>query len=370
MRFLFTCGGTAGHINPALGVADRLRQLIPKAEFLFIGAAGRMEADLVPRAGYPIRTIEIDNLSRSISFSGLKHNVHTARLLMHATGTAKTIIAQFQPDVAVGTGGYVCYPALKAAHSLGIPALVHESNAVPGLTTKLLAHTVDRVMLGFEQAAENYPKNVQTVFTGTPVRGDFSTCSKAEARARLQLGFPDKPLVLSVWGSLGSGHINSMMPEFARMVAEHGDFNLIHSAGKGGYGRLDVGALNAPGVDIRDYIYDMPAVMAAADLIICRSGASTLGELAALGAPALLIPSPNVTNHQQEKNAQLLRDLGAAQVLREGDFDAAGLYRASLDLLKSPETLKNMGEAMRRSAPPDAAGRIADLILAFVSRKK
>lgn len=370
MRFLFTCGGTAGHINPALGVADRLRQLIPDAEFLFIGAAGRMEADLVPRAGYPIRTIEIDNLSRSISFSGLKHNVHTARLLLHATGKAKIIIEQFRPDVAVGTGGYVCYPALKAAHDLGIPTLVHESNAVPGLTTRLLAGTVDRVMLGFEQAAENYRSSVRTVYTGTPVRGDFSACPKAEARARLHLGFPEKPLVLSVWGSLGSGHINSMLPEFARMVAERGDFNLIHSAGKGGYGGLDASALNMPGVDVREYIYDMPAVMAAADLIMCRSGASTLGELAALGAPALLIPSPNVTNHQQEKNARLLRDLGAAQVLMEGSFDAAGLYRAVLELLNAPTTLKNMGEAMRRSAPPDAAGRIADLILTFVGREK
>ena len=366
MRFLFTCGGTAGHINPALGVADRLKQLLPDAEFLFIGAEGRMETELVPREGYPIRTIGIDNLSRSLSLAGLKHNAHTARLLLHASGEAKKILCDFQPDVAVGTGGYVCYPALKAAHSLGIPTLVHEANAVPGLTTKLLARTVDCVMVGFEKAAENYPRGVRAVYTGMPVRGEFKTADRAAAREKLGLAEPEKPLLVSVWGSLGSGHINSLMPEFAALTVRHRDFNLIHSAGKGGYAGLSARTTGDAIADIREYIYDMPAVMAAADLVMCRSGASTLGELAALGMPALLVPSPNVTNHQQERNAALLEELGAARVLREGSFDAHALYRAAGELIGDPKRLSAMSEAMRRSGTPDAAGKIADLILDYV----
>ena len=372
MKFVFTCGGTAGHINPALGVAGRLKELLPDAEFLFIGAKGMMETELVPREGYEIKTIEISNLSRSISLDGLKHNLHTAKTLLTGTHEAKEILREFAPDVAVGTGGYVCYPVLHAAHALGIPTLVHESNAVPGLTTKLLAEHVDCVMVGFEGAKANYPKRANVVFTGTPVRGAFETLDKASARRAL--GLPaDKPLLLSVWGSLGSGYMNGVMPEFMALTAEHQEFGMIHSAGKRGYEKLAAAAkercgdgLAERGVDLRDYIYDMPAVMAAADLVMCRSGASTLGELAALGKPAVLIPSPNVTNNHQEKNARLLEGLGAAKVLLEGQFTPESLYHDVRSLLGSPETLDAMGRAMRASGVPDATEKIADLVLDYL----
>ena len=147
MRFLFTCGGTAGHINPAVGVAGRLKKLIPEAEILFIGAEGMMETELVPREGYEIRTVEISNLSRSLSLDGLRHNLHTARSVVRSRQAARAILRDFHPDVVIGTGGYVCYPVIAAAHSLGIPTLLHESNAVPGLTTKLLSHTADCIMV-------------------------------------------------------------------------------------------------------------------------------------------------------------------------------------------------------------------------------
>ena len=372
MKFLFTCGGTAGHINPAIGVAGRLKELLPDAEFLFIGAEGMMETELVPREGFEIRTVEVGNLSRSLSLAGLKHNAESAKKLLRGMGQAKAILKDFRPDVAVGTGGYVCYPVLRAAHALHIPTLVHESNAVPGLTTKLLAKTVDCVMVGFENVRENYPKGTKVVFTGTPVRTDFAHTDKAEARRKLALS-PDAPLLVSVWGSLGSGHINGLMPEFMRLVCEKREFTLIHSAGKRGYPALAAAAkercgadLKERGVDLREYIYDMPAVMAAADLVMCRSGASTLGELAALGKGALLVPSPNVTNRHQEKNARLLESLGAAKVLLEGQFDAAGLYEQAKTMLKDREALAAMSEAMKQSGVPDASERIADLILDFV----
>ncbi len=292
---------------------------------------------------------------------------------MKSTGEAKKIIREFQPDVAVGTGGYVCYPVLRAAHNQGIPTLVHESNAVPGLTTKLLAHFVDCVMLGFAGASENYPKGTHTEFTGTPVRGEFLSLNRESARKRL--GIPgEQPLLVSVWGSLGSGHINGLMPEFMKLVCENGAFHMIHSAGKRYFKELSAkasetcgGELLSRGVDLREYIYDMPAVMAAADLVMCRSGASTLGELAALGKPALLVPSPNVTNHHQEKNARLLESLGAAKLMLEGEFDAEGLYRAAENMLGDREKLGEMSAAMRSSGVPDATERIADRILGYVS---
>lgn len=372
MRFLFTCGGTAGHINPALGVAGRLRRLMPDAEFLFIGAEGMMETELVPRAGFEVRTVRISNLSRSLSLAGLKHNAETLRELAGSIAAAKKILKEFSPDVAVGTGGYVCYPVLHAAHKLRIPSLVHESNAVPGLTTKLLSHSVNCVMVGFEGAAENYPKGVKAVFTGTPVRTDFYDLDRAKARKRLGIA-PERPLVVSVWGSLGSDHINGLMPEFLRLVCERRDFDLIHSAGKRGYKALSEAAeqtcgkdMKERGVDLREYIHDMPAVMAAADLVMCRSGASTLGELAALGKPAILVPSPNVTNHHQEKNARVLERAGAAKVLLEEQFDAAGLYDAVNALLHDGRTLGEMSAAMRKSGVEDATERIVDLILDIV----
>jgi len=372
MKFLFTCGGTAGHINPALGVAGRLKSLFPDAEFLFIGAEGMMETELVPREGFRIQTVQISNLSRSLSLAGLKHNIDTARKLGRSIRRAKELIREFQPDVVVGTGGYVCYPVLSAAHALGIPTLVHESNAVPGLTTRLLSKKVDCVMVGFENAKENYASGVNVVYTGTPVREGFGSLTREEARKLL--GLPDdRPLLLSVWGSLGSDHMNGILRELAPMAAERGEFSLIHSAGKRGFGKLmsdlspaTAEGLRARGVDIREYIYDMPIVMAAADLIACRSGASTLGELAALGKPALLVPSPNVTNHHQEKNARLLESCGAAKVLPEGEFDAGRFYSVVRELLADKATLEEMAAAMKKTGAADATERIASLILNYV----
>jgi len=369
MKFVLTGGGTAGHINPALGIAQRLKELLPDAQFLFIGAEGMMETELVPREGYPLRTIAISGLSRSLSLNGLKHNAVTLRQVLRSTGTAKRILREFCPDAVVGTGGYVCYPVLRAAHALGLPTLVHEANAVPGLTTKLLSRFVDCVMVGFEHARENYSASVRVEFTGMPVREDFSGLTRAAARRKLGLD-DDTPLLLSVWGSLGSGHVNGLMPDFLSLVCRDRRFRIIHAAGKRYYGALAeqvtarCGAdASEKGVDVREYIYDMPTVMAAADLVMCRSGASTLGELAALGKPAILVPSPNVTNNQQEKNARPLEKLGGARVLTEGGFTAESLYGAALELLSSPETLEKMGAAMRSCGVPDAAGRIADLIL-------
>ena len=187
MNFLFTCGGTAGHINPALAVAGVLRDRMPDCGILFVGANGKMETDLVPRAGYDIVTVEVTNIHRSLKPSEIAYNFRSLHNARQATKDARKIIEDFKPDVAIGTGGYVCYPVLKAAAQLGIPAIVHESNAVPGLTTKMLAGAVDRILVGFEESKQHYSEQDKVVVTGTPVRGAFTACSKAEAKRQLGL---------------------------------------------------------------------------------------------------------------------------------------------------------------------------------------
>lgn len=371
MNFLFTCGGTAGHINPALAVAGRLRELMPDCGVLFVGAEGKMETDLVPREGYDIETVNITNISRGHSLDSVMHNLGTVKNVVKATGDAKDIIRRFKPDAAVGTGGYVCYPVLRAAHELGIPTAVHESNAVPGLTTKMLSSKVDAVMVGFEESREFYKKPERVVVTGTPVRGEFGRYTKRKAKAELGLP-PDKPLVVSVWGSLGAAHMNGIMSEFIALAGKDCGFSLIHSAGSRGYADMkDKLAEAAPqcdryGMDVREYIYDMPRVMAAADIVLCRSGASTLAELTYMGKPVILVPSPNVTNNHQEKNARVIENAGGAKVLLEGEFDAAQLLDTVRTMLADSAALSAMAAAMKGLAVPDSAEKITEIVLGLV----
>ncbi len=368
MKFILTCGGTAGHINPALAIAGRLRELMPDCDILFIGAEGKMEMELVPREGYKIEALKITNISRGKSFDALKHNFETLKNVAVSTHEAKRIIREYKPDAVIGTGGYVCYPVLKAAHDLGVATAVHESNAVPGLTTKLLAEHVNKVMVGFEESrgAYHHPEKVEV--TGTPVRGEFASYSKEQAKRELGID-PDEPLVVSVWGSLGAAHMNKVMGELIPMLDETKEFHLIHSVGAMYFEeftrRLKETAPNfsRTGADVRQYIYDMPRVMAAADLILCRAGASTLSELAYMGKPVVIVPSPNVTNNHQEKNARVLERAGGAIVMLEGEFDAAALLDTVRGLLKDPTRLAAMSGAMRSLAVPGATDKICDIIL-------
>ena len=371
MKFVLTCGGTAGHVNPALAVAGRLKELLPDSEFLFIGAEGMMEMELVPRAGYEIRALPVTNLSRGKSPADLAHNLQTLHNVNRSVRLTRRILKEFQPDAVIGTGGYVCFPVLKEAHLLGIPTAVHESNAVPGLTTRMLAGDVDRIMVGFEESRAEYREAERVVVTGTPVRGEFDRYTRESARA--ELGIPDElPLVVSVWGSLGSGHMNGKMLELLPLLRGQREFRLIHAVGSRDWAEFSekLAALAVEpadcGAEIREYIYDMPRVMAAADLILCRAGASTLSELSYTGKPAILVPSPNVTNHHQERNARVLERAGGARVLLEGEFDAAALLALIRELLGDPARLAGMSAAMRSLAVPEAANRICSEILSLV----
>jgi UDP-N-acetylglucosamine--N-acetylmuramyl-(pentapeptide) pyrophosphoryl-undecaprenol N-acetylglucosamine transferase len=373
MRFVLTCGGTAGHINPALAVAGRLRELMPDSEFLFLGAEGKMEMDLVPRAGYEIRGLTITNIARGRSVSALLHNLDTAKNVVVSEHESRRILKDFRPDAVIGTGGYVCYPVLSAAAKLHIPTVVHESNALPGLTTRMLADKVDAILVGFEESRKHYPKPEKVTVTGTPVRGEFSRYTKDSAKAELGLD-PAQPLVVSVWGSLGSGHMNGILTEMLPKLRGQKRFRLIHSVGSRDHAdflkTLDERSLDPAesNVDAREYIFDMPRVMAAADLILCRAGASTLAELTYMGKPVLIVPSPNVTDNHQEKNARVLERAGGAKVFLEGQFDADSLLAEIDRLLQSPEELAAMSKAMRTLSVPDATDKMVDKILSLTRK--
>jgi len=376
LRFLFTCGGTAGHIYPAISVAGQLKALFPDCEILFVGAEGKMETELVPREGYAIRTVKITNLQRKLSVSGVMHNVKTVKNLVFSKGAAKRIIKDFAPDIAIGTGGYVCYPVLKQAAKMGIPTVIHESNAVPGLTTKMLAPKVDCVMTGFAGVEAEYKKAKRVSYTGTPVRGAFLELDQMQARA--ELGIPaDKHLVVSFWGSLGAAKMNAMMPDFIRRACQAEQFWQIHATGGGESGlesmlsALNVLGVSDPaqhGIDLRGFIYDMPRTLAAADLVLCRAGASTLAELTAMGKPAVLVPSPYVTGNHQEENALALVQGGGAVMLREGECTSDILYDTVTGLLAKPGRLSEMATDMRHMGNPEATARITEIVLDLMKK--
>jgi len=369
MRVIFTCGGTAGHINPAIAVAGEIKNRFPDTEFLFIGAEGKMEMDLVPREGYKIVGVKITNISRSISVKGMVHNIKTAGNVITSLGKARRIIKEFKPDLVVGTGGYVCYPVLKAAADMHIPTAVHESNAVPGLTTKMLSSVVDKIMVGFEESRAHYKYTDKVVVTGTPVRGEFASFTREEAKEKLGLD-PEKPLVLSVWGSLGAQYMNNVICSIVPKL-DGNEFNLVHSTGSKYYEGVceklgDLDALRSKGIDVRSYIYDMPVVMAAADLVMCRAGASTLSELIYLGKPAIIVPSPNVTNNHQEKNARVLEAAGAAKVFVESDFEETEFLSTLRSLVSDSAAIEEMSRGMKSLATDDATGSICDMLLELV----
>lgn len=374
MNFLFACGGTAGHINPALAVAGRLRELMPDCGILFVGADFNMEQDLVPRSGYDIITLRVNSLRRSRSPKAMCHNVKALVNVFRGKHKAKKILRSFAPDVVLGTGGYVCYPVLKAASELGIPTAVHESNAVPGLTTKMLSEVVDVIMVGFEESKKYYKQPEKTVVTGTPVRGEFGRCTKRSARE--ELGIPSgERLVVSVWGSLGASKMNEIMCRFIELAGKDPGFRLIHSAGSDGYAEMEAKlSETAPdhekyGMEVREYIYDMPRVMAAADLVLCRAGASTISELTYMHKPTVFVPSPNVTNNHQYKNAKVVENAGGAKLFEEAGLTAETLLGEVRSILGDENELCAMSDSMAKLAVNDATATIIEKLLEMCGRK-
>ena len=374
-RVIFTCGGTAGHINPAIALAQLMKEKNPDTEFLFVGAERGLEKDLVPKAGYAFRTVHISSFHRSFKPKEIRHNLGSVYNLMRAPREAGAILKEFQPDVVIGTGGYASFPMVKAAAKAGIPTAVHESNAVPGLTTEMLEPFADRIMVGFEACRQYYKKPEKVMVTGTPVRGDFFALTKEEAKK--QLGVDDgRPLIVSFWGSLGAAGMNRQMADFMALEAAKEPFHHIHAAGKNGYPLVtqllkekNVELSRHLAVELREYIYDMAVVMRAADLVICRAGASTISELTALGVPALIVPSPYVTNNHQEKNARVLEEAGGAVLLLEKDCSGQLMFQTACGILQDTNRRNEMERAMAALGIRDATERIYQTILEITEKR-
>ena len=361
MNILFTCGGTAGHINPAVALARLFQERHCDCSVLFVGADGGMETKLVPQEGFDLKTVTISSFYRSLSPAAIRHNLGTLVNLNRSKKQANTILDEFRPDLVVGTGGYASFPVVKAAAKRGIPTAVHESNAVPGLTTKALSKVVDAVMVGFEDSRAHYDNPEKVVVTGTPVRGDFFRYTRQEARAQLGLT-DDKPLLLSFFGSLGAEVMNGYMSEFFRLERENGfPFHHIHGAGRN-YDAMKSDCPESAMLDLRPYIYDMPLVCAAADLVICRAGASTIAELAAIAKPAILVPSPNVTADHQTKNAKVLAEHGGAVLMPESDCSGQVLYEQAAAILTDCVKRDEMIRALSSRSITDAAEQIYQVL--------
>lgn len=370
MRVIFTCGGTGGHINPAIAVAKVLKLRRPDSEILFVGAKGEMEEKLVPREGFRLQTMEISSYERKLTPKNIVHNIKALYRVYSSRRKANKIIADFKPDVIVGTGGYASYPMLRQGARKGIPTAVHEANAMPGLTTRMVADDAESIMVCFEDSKVHYkhPERVEVV--GMPVREEFIYTKRADARKRLNI--PEGALlIVSAWGSLGAREMNKKIADFIRCEAADGaPFCHVHATGSYGWRwmpelvkELGVDLSEYPQIDLREYIYNMPDLMAAADLMISRAGASSLNEIAAAGVPCIIVPSPNVTDNHQDKNARVLERRGAAVVLTEAECTGESLYRTAKELLNDRARCAAMRSALHSLAVVDSAERIYETVL-------
>ena len=375
MNVIFTCGGTGGHINPAIAIANLLRERNPGCNILFIGAKGHMEEQLVPKAGYQLECLPGSGLSRGKNLAAIKKNVQAVKAVLDAIKQCKRIIRAFKPDVIVGTGGYASFPALYAGSKLGIPTCVHEANAVPGLTTKMVANLADRVLVCFEESRKYYKHPGKVEVVGMPIRREFWETKREDARKQLQIG--EKPLLVSTFGSQGARAMNQMVAELFAIEQKNGfPFRHVHAVGSFGWGWMPdlvkekgVDLSQCPDIDMREYIYNMPTLLAAADVVIGRAGSGTCNEIAATGTPCILIPSPNVTNNHQEKNARVLEAGGGAVVLLEGDCTPQRVYEEVTKLLTDARRSKQMSENLRKMAVSDSTDRICRIAEELANKK-
>ncbi len=361
MRVLITGGGTGGHVNPALAIANTIKQNDPDAVIAYAGTKRGIENKLVPKAGYPMYYVDVRGIRRSLSPA----NIKAAYLALTSPIKARKIIREFKPDLVVGTGGYVCWPVVKAAASMGIPTALHESNAIAGVAVKMLQKHVDRIYLNFEKTGETLTCDKSKLMqVGNPVMGGFTSMTREEAREKL--GIPDKYkyIILSYAGSMGAEKVNDAILCLMRdFTAKHPDVYHVHATGSIELELCtsqfrEMGLDKYENIELCEYIFDMPVKMAAADITINRAGAMTVSELAITGKSAVFIPSPNVAENHQYKNAKVLYDAGAAALYEEKDLtDGAKPLIAEVERLLGPdgEAIRaDMGEKIKKFAVPDS----------------
>lgn len=374
MRVLLTGGGTAGHINPALAIAETIKLNDPSAIIAFVGTKRGIESDLIPREGYPLYFVESRGFCRPMYHP---KNIGVAMTALWSPYAKQTvdIIKEFKPDIVIGTGGYACWPIAAAAIRIGIPCALHESNALPGLAIRRLHRRADRVWLHFAETAEKLSSGKNILCVGNPLRAAFGAVTKEEARKRLNIP-KDTFLILSYGGSIGAPAVDAAALELMEWVSStNGEVVHVHATGKRGIDAFlsnmrQKGLENTPNCIAKDYIYDMPLQMAAADLVICRAGAMTVSELAKMKKAAILIPSPNVTDNHQYLNAKVLSDAEAAVLLEEKELVDNRMSETVKMLWNDRQMLQGMEQAIGEFGKTDANRAIWDDILTLLREKK
>lgn len=352
------CGGTGGHIYPALAIADTIKLKNPEAEIIFIGTLRGMENDIVPAHGYQIKSIPASGIKRK----QLWKNFKTCKDTLQGYSQAKAIMKSFKPELVIGTGGYVCGPVVRAAHKLRIKTAIHEQNAFPGMTNKLLSKYADKVFLSFEESRKYFKRENDMYLTGNPLRRGFVMSDKKVARDRLGVK-EGEMVVLCFGGSLGSPRINSLMSKMIEVFNGVDGVSIFFVTGKTHYNEIverlqdTVGELRE-NVRLFEYIENMPEYMGAADVIISRAGALTVAELTACGKAAILIPSPYVTGNHQYFNAKVMSDKGAAVLIEEKDLNDESVINVISQMRSNSEILRNMEKNSRILAKTDAAEKI------------
>ena len=348
MKVVIAAAGTGGHINPGIAIANKIMKEEPNSKIIFIGTKRGLETNLVPRAGYELKTIDSYGISRELSLKNIKRLAKT----IHSITEAKNILKNFKPDLVIGTGGYICISVCTAAKRLKIPYIIHESNVLPGVATKMLSKNAEKILVGFEEAKNRLPKAKKIVFTGTPTKVKKLNLTKAQIDSKKQeLGFTqEKPLVLVFGGSQGAQSINISMTNIIKNTMNT-NYQIIWAAGPEQYEKvkqdlqkenIDIDKLK--GIKVMPYIYNMEEIMNIADLIVSRSGAMTVTEIENVGKPAIFIPFPFAAENHQEYNARALEKQNAAKVILDKDLTAEALNATIIELTKDRKLLEQMGE--------------------------
>lgn len=364
IRVIISGGGTGGHIFPALAIANALKKINPANEILFVGALGRMEMEKVPAAGYKIEGLWISGFQRKLTFDNLSFPFK----LISSLWKASKIVKQFKPDVAVGVGGYASGPLLQKAASNNVPCLIQEQNSYPGITNKILAKQVDVICVAYDGMEKYFPA-AKIKKLGNPVRADILNFEGKKSEAAKFFGLDEnKKTVLVVGGSLGARTINlSILNKLGEFKKE--DVQLIWQTGKSFYTQAVEAASTYENIKVYDFITKMDLAFAMADVVISRAGASTISELCIAGKPCLLVPSPNVAENHQTKNAMALVNVGAAILIKDSEADEK-LVNRTLELLDNQTHLEQLIQNIKKLALPDSAMKIANEVIALATKNK
>lgn len=367
MKIILSGGGTGGHIYPALTIADQIKKLHPEAEICFVGTKQGLEKDIIPRYGYPLKFIEVAGFKRSLSLDTLRSGVK----LLSGLWDAYRIIGKEEPDLVIGTGGYVCGPIVFMAALHGIPTCIQEQNAMPGVTNKILSHYVKKVFLGYKEAKQFFKGKAEVQYTGNPIRSEILEHTRAEALQELGLD-PKKKTVLVSGGSRGARSINEAMLEAEIALSGRHDVQVLHATGDVNYKKYMEEIKKRGGVEdniiIKPYLHNMPVALAAADLAVFRAGAIGLAELMAKGVPSVLVPYPYATANHQEFNARAVESSGAAKVILDKELTGEVILEAIEHFILHESELQKMQTAAQALGRPQAAEVIAREALALIKK--